>query len=122
MAGNPKFGKRIRKLREEKRKDDPTFSLRKFAERVGISATYMSKVENGEFDPPRAEKIIKMAELLGVDPDELLALAGKMDPELSVIIRDQPKAIADFLRTAREKGLTAEDIERITRNIKKKRP
>lgn len=122
MAGNPKFGKRIRKLREEKRKDDPTFSLRKFAEQVGISATYMSKVENGEFDPPRAEKIIRMAELLGVDPDELLALAGKMDPQLSEIIRGKPKAMADFLRTAREKGLTAEDIERITRNIKKKRP
>ncbi len=122
MAGNPKFGKRIRKLREEKRKEDPTFSLRKFAERVGISATYMSKVENGEFDPPRAEKIMKMAELLGVDPDELLALAGKMDPELGEIILDKPKAMADFLRTAREKGLTAEDIERITRNMKKKRP
>ena len=122
MAGNPKFGKRIRKLREEKRKEDPTFSLRKFAERVGISATYMSKVEHGEFDPPRAEKIIRMAELLGVDPDELLALAGKMDPQLSEIIRGKPKAMADFLRTAREEGLTAEDIERITRNIKKKRP
>ena len=122
MAGNPKFGKRIRKLREAKRREDPTFSLRQFAERVGISATFLSKVETGEFDPPRAEKIIKMAELLEIDPDELLALAGKMDPELGEIILDQPKAIADFLRTAREKGLTAEDIERITKNLKRRRP
>jgi len=121
MAGNPKFGKRIRELREKKRQDDPTFSLRQFAVRVGISATFLSKVEVGEFDPPRAEKIIKMARLLEIDPDELLALAGKVDPKLGEIILHQPKAMADFLRTARERGLTTEDIERITKNIKRKR-
>jgi transcriptional regulator with XRE-family HTH domain len=120
VAGNPKFGRRIRTLREEKRRTDPAFSLRKFADRVGISATFLSKVETGEFDPPRAEKIINMAKLLGVDPDELLALAGKVDPELDKIIRSEPKAMADFLRTARDKGLTAEDIEKLTRGIKKR--
>ncbi len=120
MAGNPKFGKRIRELREAKMKDDASFSLRKFAERVGISATFLSRVETGEFDPPKADKIIKMAELLGVNQDELLALANKIDPELGGIIQKEPKAMADFLRTAREKGLTAEDIEKITRSIKKR--
>ena len=113
MAGNPKFGKRIRELREAKMKDDASFSLRKFAERVGISATFLSRVETGEFDPPKADKIIKMAELLGVNQDELLALANKIDPELGGIIQKEPKAMADFLRTAREKGLTAEDIEKL---------
>jgi HTH-type transcriptional regulator, competence development regulator len=120
MAGNPEFGRRIRELREAKRDKDTSFSLRQFAEKVGVSATFLSKLETGEFDPPKAEKIIKMAELLGVDPDELLALAKKIDPELRDIIQNQPKAMADFLRTAHEKGLTAEDIEKITRNIKKR--
>jgi len=120
MAGNPKFGKRIRSLREEKKMVDPSFSLRKFAEKVGVSATFMRKLEDGEFDPPRAEKIIKMAELLGIDADELLALAGKTDPELDEIIRNEPKAMADLLRKARDSGLTAADLDRITRNMKRK--
>jgi transcriptional regulator with XRE-family HTH domain len=122
MAGNPEFGKRIRELREEKKKTDPSFSLRRFAERVGISATFLSKIETGEFDPPKADRIIKIAELLGIDKDDLLALAGKVDPELGDIIRDQPKAMADFLRTARESGLSAKELEKLTEQIKKNRP
>ncbi len=118
MAGNRKFGKRIRDLREAKKAVDPTFSLRQFAVKVGISATFLSKVETGEFDPPRSEKIIRMAELLGVDADELLALAGKTDPELDEIIKSEPKAMADLLRAAQ--GLTAEDLRKITQRMKRK--
>jgi hypothetical protein len=77
-------------------------------------------VENGEFDPPKAEHIIKMAELLEVDADELLALVNRTDPELEEIIKSEPRAMADLLRTARDRGLTAEDLERITRNMKRK--
>lgn len=120
MAGNPEFGKRIRDLREAKKADDPTFSLRQFALKVGISATFLSKIETGEFDPPKAEHIMKMAELLDVDADVLLALADKTDPELEAIIKTEPKAMADLLRTARDRGLTAEDLERITRNMKRR--
>jgi transcriptional regulator with XRE-family HTH domain len=118
VAGKPEFGKRIRELREAKKATDPSFSLRQFAEKVGISATFLSKVETGEFDPPRAEKIIKMAELLGVDADELLALANKVNPDVEKIIRDQPK-MADFLRTAREKGLTPEELKKLIEKRKR---
>jgi len=119
MAGNRKFGDRIRSLREAKKKEDPAFSLRKFAQAVGISPTFLSKVEKGEFAPPAPERIKKMAELLGVDADELLALANKMDPDLSDIIKDQPKAMADFLRTARDTGLTVEDLRAITEKMRR---
>lgn len=121
MAGNPAFGNRIRELREAKRRTDPTFSLRQFAQRVGISATFLSKVERGEFDPPSAENIIKMAELLGTDADELLALAGRVDPELDEIIRQTPKAMAEFLRTAHQQQLTADEIAELTRRIRRDR-
>jgi HTH-type transcriptional regulator, competence development regulator len=120
MAGNVKFGKQIRELRETKKTVDPSFSLRQFAIKVGISATFLSKIETGEFDPPRPEFIIRMAELLEVDADELLALAGKTDPELDEIIKAEPRAMADLLRTARDRGLTAIDLERITKNMKRK--
>ena len=122
MAVNPEFGKRIRELREAKKRVDPAFSLRQFAEKVGISATFLSKVETGQFAPPAAETIKRIAKLLEVDADELLALAGKDDPEWGDIIRDQPKAMADFLRTARERGLTAKEIEELTQNIRNRRP
>ncbi len=118
MARNAEFGKRIRKLREERKKVDPQFSLRRFAETVGISATFLSKVETGEFDPPAPDKIKRMAELLGEDPDELLALAGRVDPELPEIIREQPKAIADFLRTARDAAVSDEQIEAFTQMLR----
>lgn len=119
MTGNIKFGERLRQLREERKRSDPAFSLRKFAQDVGISATFLSKIERGEFDPPKADRIIRMAELLDVDPDELLALADKVDPTLNEIIRQQPVALADFLRTAR--GMSAEELMKITAKVRRER-
>lgn len=118
-AGNKEFGDKIRALREAKKVKDPSFSLRQFASAAGISATFLSKVETGEFPPPAAETIKRIAELLEVNADELLALAGKVDPDLPEIIREKPKALADFLRTAQEHGLTEKDFEKLTDKIKK---
>lgn len=115
------FGRRVRELREAKKATDPSFSLRRFAREVGVSATFLSRVENGESPPPSAENVKRMAVLLGDDPDELLALAGKVDPELPEIIRQQPKIMADFLRTARDRGLTDEEIRSITRELASRR-
>lgn len=115
MSGNPEFGKRIRDLREERRQTDPTFSLRQFASKVGISPTFLSKIENGEFDPPSAENIKKMAALLNCNADDLLALADKVDPELSAIIKKKPQALADFLRVA--SGRSEEEIRKMTANM-----
>ncbi len=119
LPGNPAFGRRIRTLREARKRIDPSYSLRRFAKTVGISPTFLSKVETGEFDPPAQDKVKRMAELLDQDPDELLALAGRVDPDLSAIIKEQPKAMADFLRTAREHKLSREALEGFTRQIRK---
>ena len=118
MAGNPEFGRRIRELREAKKQNDPRYSLRRFAEMVGISATFLSKVEVGEFAPPAANNIKRMAELLDADPDELLALAGKMDPELSEIIRTKPRMMADLLRTAHEADVSEKQVESLLNMMK----
>jgi transcriptional regulator with XRE-family HTH domain len=86
---------------------------------VGISPTFLSKVETGEFDPPKALHIKTMAALLGADADELLALAGKVDPDLGHIILGEPKAMADFLRSAR--GLTAEQLAKLAEQARRER-
>jgi transcriptional regulator with XRE-family HTH domain len=121
MAGNPEFGKRIRELREAKKRTDPAFSLRRFAQALKMSATFISKMETGQFDPPRAENIKRMAELLGADPYELLHLAKKADPELVEMVKEQPKEMADFLRTAREQDVTAEQLAQFTRSLRSRK-
>jgi len=121
MAGNPQFGKRIRELREAKKRTDPAFSLRRFAQAIGFSATFLSKVETGEFDPPKAENIKRMAELLDADPWELLHLAEKTDPEILQMVKDQPREMADFLRTAREQGITPDEWADFTRKLRSRR-
>lgn len=121
MPGNKAFGDRIRQLREEKKQNDPRFSLRRFAEAVDLSPTFLSKMELGDFDPPKPDKIKKMAELLGVDADELLALAGKVDPALSDIIKEQPKAMADFLRTAKDMNVSDAELRKLTDKLRRRK-
>jgi HTH-type transcriptional regulator, competence development regulator len=119
-SNNKAFGNKIRTLREERRKKDPAFSLRRFAQEIDVSAAFLSKVEIGEAPPPKAEKIIKMANLLGIDSDELLSLAGKVDPTLPEMILQRP-VIADFLRTVNE-SLSDKEIEKFTDELKTNKP
>jgi transcriptional regulator with XRE-family HTH domain len=113
-AGREKFGAFIRREREAKE-----LGLREMAKKIGVSPTYLSKVERDEFPPPAEDKVRKIAEVLGLDADELLALAGRVASDLTDIIRERPREMADFLRAA--KGLTAEDMARLARQALKAR-
>lgn len=110
-----KFGKVIRQLREERLKKNPAFTLRKFASMIGVSPTYLSKIERDEFPPPSEERIILMAKALGFDPDELLALAGKVGSDLTKVILKRPKVTADLLRMINTMKDT--EIQKVIRKI-----
>ena len=71
------FGSYIRKCREDKYLSDPEFSLRKTAAKIGVQPAYLSKVEREEVSPPSEKTIIRIAELLGEDPEIIISLAGK---------------------------------------------
>jgi transcriptional regulator with XRE-family HTH domain len=86
------------------------YSLREFASRMGLSAGYVSRVETGKEAPPTVARIRKMAGLLSCDPDELFSVAGKVDPDLVRYICSVPAVVA-FLRFARRRGLTCDEIE-----------
>ena len=87
------FGERIKNLRKQK-----GFSQRKFAIQLGITSTYISKIERGEFPPP-SEKVIKdMANLLNHNPHDLLAYADKVDSELLAIIKKKPQKYAQLIK------------------------
>src|SRR3954447_13108859 len=99
-SGKEKFGEFVRRGREAKE-----IGLREMAKMIGVSPTYLSKVERDEFPPPAEDKVKAVAKTLGRDVDELLALAGRVASDLSEIIRQQPREMAALLRTAN--GLTA---------------
>src|SRR5215213_2997405 len=109
-----RFGALVRRLREER-----DIGLRPFARMIGVSATYLSKIERDELPPPAEERVKEIARRLDRDPDELLALAGKVASDLGAIIREQPREMASFLRTVR--GLGPEEIRRLEEAARKGR-
>jgi transcriptional regulator with XRE-family HTH domain len=113
MASGPvKFGAFVRGRRKER-----DIGLRKMAKDIGVSPTYLSKIERDEFTPPTEEKVRAIAKIIECDPDELLAMAGRVPSDLADIIKRQPAEISALLRSAN--GLTAEEIARLAETAKK---
>ena len=107
------FGQMLREARIAK-----GYSLRKFAEMVGISPTYLSLVEQGKVgSQPTAERVKRMAELLEENIDHWIALAGRVPEDLPEIIQKQPTEMPELLREA--SGLTAEQLRKLTEQARK---
>ena len=106
------FGQMLREKRIAK-----GYSLRKFAQLVVVSPTYLSQVEQGNVQPPTAERVKRMAELLGENPDEWIALAGRVPEDLPQIIHSHPREIPEPLREA--SGLTAQQLRRLREAARK---
>ena len=88
------FGKRVHTLREARQ-----FTQRVLAERVGVSVSYISKVENERLhfgDYPSEKFIHKLAAELETDEDELLLLADKVPSAIRKRIRERPDAFRAF--------------------------
>lgn len=66
------FGARIRALRRSRK-----LTQRQVAEQLPMSPGNLSRLENGEHGPPSDEVIVKLADVLDADSDELLRLAGR---------------------------------------------
>jgi PAS domain S-box-containing protein len=74
------FGQRVRELRRAK-----GLTQRELASEVGISYTYVSKLETSTMPPPRHKVITTLASVLGAsdkETDDLFGLAGKIPHEL----------------------------------------
>ena len=111
-SGREKFGAFIRRERGAKE-----IGLREMAKMIGVSPTYQSKVERDEIPPPAEDKVKAIAKIIGCDTDDLLARAGRVSTDISNIIKRHPVELAALLRTT--KGLTAEEIARLTRQAQK---
>jgi transcriptional regulator with XRE-family HTH domain len=111
MSGE-KFGALVRRERVAKE-----IGLREMAKTIGVSPTYLSKVERDEFPPPVEGKVRAIAKIINCDADELLARAGRVSSDLSDIIKRHPVELGALLRMTR--SLTAEEMTKLARQVQK---
>ena len=79
--------------------------VREFASQIGISSTYISKMEIGDYGPPKEENVKKMAVILKVNPDKLLAIGNKLSSDIKNIINSNPNLYTSFIRKASTKDI-----------------
>jgi HTH-type transcriptional regulator, competence development regulator len=112
-VGRENFGAVIRKAREAKE-----ISLRDLAKRIEVSPTFLSKVET-EGWIPKEDKLRKIALILEIDGDELVALAGRVPSDLTEIIKKHgaKTELASLLRIT--KGYSAAEMSKLVQMAKK---
>jgi transcriptional regulator with XRE-family HTH domain len=105
-----RFGERLQELRKAK-----GYTLRQLASKVGVGFTYLSKAENGKLafaDVPGEALILKLAEALDADADELLILAKKIPPIIKKRVLERPEA---FRKLA---GLNDKALDRLLLHLR----
>lgn len=81
------FGAALRRLRHGR-----SLTVEQLAEVAGLSAGYISKLENNRAAAPRLETIVAIAEALDVDADVLLAASDDMPLNIRRAYQQTPAA------------------------------
>lgn len=89
-------------------------TLRQLASRLGITPSYLSDIENDRRVP--AQEVLEgISRHLRLDLDELLARAGRLDPETQEYLKRSPAAIRLFRRIAAH-GLDEEALAKLLKS------
>lgn len=99
------LGERIRQARKA-----TGLSQRDLAQRVGVSFPHISKVE-ADKEPASPGLLARIADEVGIEPDELLLLAGRVPSELSEVVVSKHALAPRFLRSWKAGRITDEDVE-----------
>ena len=97
------FGAALRLLRV-----DAGISLRGLAEQVGVSSAYLSRVENGHDAPPTADRLVALAEAIGIPASLLVGLTDRVSPTIADYRARVPAANALFHAIAQRDLTTAQ--------------
>ena len=89
------FGLSVRAKRTEQ-----GIGLNDFAERLGVSPAYWSRVEREQENPPRDDLVERAAAILGVRLDDLFVEAGRLPPDM----RDDLKQVVQAYRRLRQQA------------------
>ena len=116
MTRRTSLGQFIRERREQLRTRDPGYSVRQVAERLGIEPSYLSKVERDIGSPPSEETLVRLAADLDLDPDVVLALAGKVSSDLREVIRKRPQLFGQLIREMKDMPDSA--VLRLVREVR----
>ena len=103
------FAEKLSTLRAEQ-----NMGVRELGRAVGVTGMHISNLEKGK-SAPSAELVMKLAEALRANVDELLYLADQVSPEVVDVIHQNPLAIPNFLRSA--KNLTPEQWELLRKQV-----
>jgi HTH-type transcriptional regulator, competence development regulator len=109
------FGQLLRDLRRIK-----GVNQRDLASKVGVDFSYISKLENDRLPPPAADTVVKICEVLGVEPDNLLSVSGKVPSDVTEMLSGNPSAL-QFVREAQRRGLTSSDWDRLGKSLRRLR-
>jgi transcriptional regulator with XRE-family HTH domain len=86
------LGKYLRQLRKER-----AVGLKQAAPKIGVSYTYLSKLETGGQDPSD-EVLAKLAHYYDVDTEVLGLMAGKLPDDILTVLQGDPTTALEFLR------------------------
>jgi HTH-type transcriptional regulator, competence development regulator len=125
MGKAQSFGQRVRELRLAKNltqrelAEDVAARLKE-EDRRGFDFTYLSKIENDRLPPPSVPAILQLAAVLAADSDELLALAGKVPPDVGDELKRSRGARA-FFRSATNLDLSEDDWKKLLEKLKREK-
>lgn len=110
---NGEFGDRLRRLRETRR-----LSVRRLARLVSVSPSYLSRIERSHVPPPSERTIAKIARTLMIEPDDLLASAGRIPEDVAAKLIRRPQLMGRLVRIA--DGLPDEKVRDICGELERK--
>lgn len=111
------LGAVLRDLREEL-----GFTIEELADAAGLSAGYLSKIENNRVPLPRRRSLEALADLLGVRVEVLLGKSEGVPAEVVRAYRESPAAFVALARmTRREREAFARKASRESVDQLKKR-
>lgn len=109
-----RFGNRVRELRQMR-----GLTQQKLAERLSVSLSYVSKVENERLnagDYPSEKFVHRLADALDCDEDELLLLTDRVPEKIRQRIQEKPEV---FHRIA---AMDDRSIDALLNSLKRTRP
>ncbi|MFA5545886.1 MAG: helix-turn-helix transcriptional regulator [Sphaerochaetaceae bacterium] len=116
------FGEYLKHKREEKQ-----ISLREVARTLGVSAPFLSDVENNRRGPLTEERLADLAKVLNLNEEEkaeMYDIVGKqkglLAPDLNPYVTERPYVNA-ALRTARNLEANEEDWQRFVDDLIKRK-